>query len=319
MVRTDVHSPSKIQPEDYYFVAMGYQKIEDLGSAMCMKVEREKLQAHMASTGGTYSKHGHGGNCHICGARCIYTAIFFHVPTKTYIRTGMDCAEKLDMGDTDMFRTFRKDVKDALKRKAGKAKAKAMLEGENLSRVWELAEMDFEVLASMQKRRDLVSMRYTDRNVEIDNSPLTFEENVFLKKESARDKLVDVVSGIIRYGDISDKQLSFLKNLVEQFDNAEMHIKAEIEARANTVDCPNGDKIKITGTIVKFSVTENAYGYRNVMTVKDEKGFKVWGTKPKSLDDAIEGSKVEFIANINQSDSDSKFGFYKRPTKVKIL
>lgn len=318
MVRTDVHSPSKIHTEDYYFVAMGYQKIEDLGSAMFMAEERKALRAHMDKTGGDWSKHQHGGNCHICGAWCIYTAIFFHVPTKSYIRTGMDCAEKMEMGDSTMFRTFRKNVKDALKRKAGKAKAKAMLEGENLSRVWEIYEMDFQVLESIAIRRKEFEYARAN-NLNIENKPLTFEENVYMKMQSARDTIVDIVNGIIRYGEISDKQLSYLKSLVDQFDNAETHIKQEIIKRDEREDCPEGDKLTITGEIVSIKCQENAYGYRMVMTVKDDKGYMVWGTLPRSLDDAEKGQRIEFIANINQSDKDTKFGFFKRPTKVKKI
>lgn len=310
MTRTDVHAPSKIQPEDYYFVGMEYQKIEDIGSAMFMKFEREKIQAHMAKTGGKYSKHRHGGNCHICGAHAIYTALFYHVPTNTYIRTGMDCAEKLDMGDLEMFRTFRKNVHDALARKAGNAKAKAMLECENLSRVWEIFESEFKVIESVQERRN---------NYNVHNSPLTFDEKVSIQKEGKYDKICSIVNTVIRYGEISDNQLNYLKSLVEQFDNADKVIENAQKEREQSEDCPNGDKVQITGIVLKKELSENAYGCRIVMTVKDNKGFTVWGTVPTSLNGVEKGDKVEFLANVQQSNRDSKFGFFKRPTKAKRI
>jgi len=48
--------------------------------------------------------------------------------------------------------------------------------------------------------------------------------------------------------------------------------------------------------------------------VQDDRGFKVWGTSQ-----ADKGDRVTFMARVEVSQDDPKFGFYKRPTKVQIL
>lgn len=97
------------------------------------------------------------------------------------------------------------------------------------------------------------------------------------------------------------------------------------------------------------------------MLVKDDRGFKVWGSVPGNLqlfdsqeieqltdDDDLDhlrhigwtiirdlvnglhivkeiqrsikkGDRVAFNATLSRSDDDSKFGFYKRPTKSQLL
>ena len=80
--RTDVHAPSRINPEDYEWVGIEYKKQDGdpLGDAMELKWMREQIERHMKKTGGDYSNHEHGGNCHVCGAHCIYTVLFYHRP-----------------------------------------------------------------------------------------------------------------------------------------------------------------------------------------------------------------------------------------------
>jgi hypothetical protein len=45
----------------------------------------------------------------------------------------------------------------------------------------------------------------------------------------------------------------------------------------------------------------------------------VWGSAPKSLDDAERESRITFTATVTASDKDAKFGFFKRPTKAECL
>lgn len=75
---------------------------------------------------------------------------------------------------------------------------------------------------------------------------------------------------------------------------------------------------RVTGEIISMKLHENAYGTREVMTVKDERGFKVWGTQPRSLYEAQKGDKVTFLATVEVSDRDEFFGFFRRPTRAQI-
>jgi len=105
MSRTDTHRPSVIVPEDYYFVAIvSMRPSADIFDCMSMQFERERLKEHMESTGAAFSRHRHGGQCHICGnVNALELLAFHHVPSNTLIKTGCDCADKLWYGDSVSF------------------------------------------------------------------------------------------------------------------------------------------------------------------------------------------------------------------------
>ena len=123
------------------------------------------------------------------------------------------------------------------------------------------------------------------------------------------------------------KNFPLIVSLIRGYDNfingeaqkkiweAEKKLRDEAKALEVKVPCPYG-KETIVGEIVKLNVSENAYGVRQVMTVKDARGFKVWGTVPTALTDAQVGDKVQFNAEVTPSDKDECFGFFKRPTKA---
>ena len=75
----------------------------------------------------------------------------------------------------------------------------------------------------------------------------------------------------------------------------------------------------ITGTVLSFKWQGSDYGDVLKMLVQDDRGFRVWGSVPASLDDAERESRISFTATVSQSDRDTKFGFFKRPTKAAII
>lgn len=75
---------------------------------------------------------------------------------------------------------------------------------------------------------------------------------------------------------------------------------------------------RITGQIETIYWKDTDWGSRQVMTVLDQRGFKVWGTVPSKLSDAKVGAKVSFEAEI-EAGSDTGFGFFKRPKKAQLL
>lgn len=83
-----------------------------------------------------------------------------------------------------------------------------------------------------------------------------------------------------------------------------------------TAPCVLG-KTTITGQVVKAYMTENDYGTRYVMVVRDDRGFSVWGTVPSAINVNI-GDTVRFNATVEASDK-PEFGFFKRPTKAEVL
>jgi len=95
--------------------------------------------------------------------------------------------------------------------------------------------------------------------------------------------------------------------------------KAERTADAESVPVTD-ERILITGEVVKIAVQENDFGFRDVMTVEDDRGFRLWGSVPSSLDiEDIKNKRITFTAKVTQSDRDPKFGFFKRPTKAEMF
>ncbi len=66
------------------------------------------------------------------------------------------------------------------------------------------------------------------------------------------------------------------------------------------------------------------YGPTIKMLVKEDRGFKLWGSVPKSILQSVQSSQmlvgkhVAFSATVEPSKSDSKFGVFSRPTKAEI-
>lgn len=107
-----------------------------------------------------------------------------------------------------------------------------------------------------------------------------------------------------------------LQRLAEEKSQAERD--ARDEAHQNGEDAPEG-RVEITGTVLCFKWQESDYGDVLKMLVQDDRGFRVWGSVPKSLDDAERDSRITFTATITRSDRDAKFGFFKRPTKAAVI
>ena len=284
--RTDIHRPAAIKADDYDYVCQEYLKIECLGDAIVLQQERAALNAHREHTGAKWSRHDHGGTCMICGNNhCLYTVIYWHREENVYIRVGSTCAVKLSFGNEAEFNRFRKAVKDARKRKAGKEKAKLILEDHGLSTAWTIYE----------ENRD--------------GEPGIWQTTVTIQS---------MVRDLVRYGSFSEKQIDYLRILIDKIEKWPT-VKAEREAeRANAEDCPTG-RITIAGTIVATDVKDNAWGSRYVMTVKDGRGFLVWGTQPESIGSCRRGAKVTLVATVEPSETDPKFGFFKRPSKAQEI
>ena len=279
--RTDTHRPSAIVPDDYIFVGCGYLKIENLGDALFLQEQRTLIQAHMARTGGAYSRHEHGGNCHVCGSvNLIYSLIYYHEPSNSYIRVGEDCAEKLDMGGQREFNKFRAAVRDALEAQAGKRKAQAVLAERNLSALWVIYEAP-------------VVHHYEEKTI------------------------TDIVGKLVHYGSVSDKALAFAESLLAKIpQRAEIAAQRAAEQEA-AAPCPTG-RIVVTGTILSIKAQDSPWGLVNKMLVRDDSGFKVWVTCPAQAE-GQRGSKVTFTATIEPSRDDPKFGFGKRPAKLTVI
>lgn len=135
---------------------------------------------------------------------------------------------------------------------------------------------------------------------------------------------------INEWGRLSEKQEAAVRKILERAKGrvAEWEAK-KAEEFANSADCPQG-RVQVTGTIISTDLRETSFGNVWKMLVRDDSGFKVWGSIPSKLHEPEEeggqwitgkemkGKRVSFTAAIEPSEDDQKFGFFKRPTKAKI-
>jgi hypothetical protein len=296
--RTDTHRPSAIVPDEYTYVGQECIKIYGFGDCAAQIEMRARIAAHMKQTGGQYASHVHGGNCMVCGSvNAIYTVLFHHVSTNTYVRMGQDCAIKCDMGGDFRNSAFRAAVDDARKHHAGKAKAQAILGDNGVGSAWDV----------YSKQESSQDWPYEERTIK------------------------DIVGKLVQYGSVSDNSMRFLKNLVDRIEH-----RAEIQAARDrqrlqeamtAADCPSG-RIDVEGVILSMREDESDYGVVTKCLVKTDAGYKVWGTLPVLYrmegtraysQDAAKGDRISFRATVTQSDKDSKFGFYKRPTGGRLI
>jgi hypothetical protein len=283
--RTDIHRPAAIEPADYDFVAFRYLKLEDYGDVAYLNAQRAKLDAHMARTGGSYSQHEHGGTCFICGASCIYQAVFYHRATNAYIRCGLECSDKMSMDDSAM---FRKTVRGALEQIAGKKKAEAVLADAGLSAAWKI----YVTTDARDDTRDMQTIR-------------------------------DIVGKLVQYGALSDRQMAFLTTMVQRHERRDV-IAAE-RAAANEAAAPlpiTAERVAVRGTVLAVKHEDNDGFVSHRMLVQHADGWKVWGSVPSAFlgqENFGRGVTVEFMAALVPSDRDSKFGFFKRPSKARIV
>lgn len=89
------------------------------------------------------------------------------------------------------------------------------------------------------------------------------------------------------------------------------------------VPVPTG-KVVIQGTIRKLQdVRIPATSYRTVLVWKcvvvNDAGWAVYGTLPKHDDRLRIGDKIQFTATVEASAANISMGFYKRPSKAKVM
>lgn len=304
-MRTDIHKPSSINPEEYTFVAFEQLKIESFGMCEMVLRNREIIRQHMATTGGTYSGHEHGGNCMICGAWAVYTVLFYHANTNSYIRTGQDCANKLGMSYGDM-NLFRKQVYDHRKAKAGVKKAEATMEEHGLLRVLEIIK---EHAAARIAQQAFFNENEHDPSMDAE----VYRRGQELNRRWAHAMVIeDIFIKLVKYGSISDAQVNLLRIKVQLHDNYEARQRQFAQEREAAAPCPTG-RVEVKGEVLKVAEYDSQFGTQWKMTVKADEGFCIFVSVPSSMPVPNRGDRVAFKATITPSDRDPKFGFGKRP------
>lgn len=133
--------------------------------------------------------------------------------------------------------------------------------------------------------------------------------------------IADIAGRFERYGKISDKQIELVYKIARDVWTPE-------RPPIPTAPVVEGKGVEVEGEVLSAKVRENDWGVEYKMLVRDDRGFKVWGTVPTSIIEAMDatakigslkGSRVYFVANVKASDDDPTFGFAKRPRKAALL
>ena len=119
--------------------------------------------------------------------------------------------------------------------------------------------------------------------------------------------------------DLTTKQADVVARVPQAVADHAARIAADEAAKAEALDIECG-RYEIEGVVAAMKPKETPYGIVIKGLIKLPSGGKVWGTIPSALLDTCDvGSRVRFVATVDRSDNDSKFGFYSRPTKAAFV
>lgn len=308
--REDIHRVSKIEPADYeYLFSFSYAggglfdlpvNVALLTAVRTGEPQREPVIGVSSSgfpviTGYNiitspwgklpfFHKAPATGGCDICGSHFRHGDVWRHKPSGECIVIGHICAGKYSLfAERGAWAEIRAQMDIKKARAEKKAKRRAALK--------EFAK----------ENRDVLPLLKTDHPI----------------ARNMREKLL-----ISPWYWLSDNQVNLLKKLNAQ---------AEEKKNEKKISVPDTDeRIEIVGTVISVKDKEsNFYPYPIIwkMTVKvetDEGYYLIWGTVPESLfsqapNQILKGCKVAFTAAVTVSNRDDSFGFFKRPTKARVI
>lgn len=321
MKRTDKFRPSVIDPTKFTYVSMYYLGSSDeVWESLCgeMDDQFEVQAAHEAAHPGfTHAGHGWKGRCDCCGARHLFGAVFHTTESNTYISIGNTCAGKMNLGNPVAFKRFREQVNTWKIHQERVAKARTYLATVNLTAMLDM---------------------YMDK------------ANV--SREFPEVTLRDMCSKVIGWGnELSEKQQAFAHKLLKQIADRPALLAAKELEDANRKPVPVTDKrLTIVGKVISAKYDQGGWvdgqSFPRPESIKivivHADGWKVWGSAPadiygfvgyhpyvegqpvkhRSMEDAardLVGKTVQLDARVTPSDKDCKFGFFKRPTKGKVV
>ena len=125
----------------------------------------------------------------------------------------------------------------------------------------------------------------------------------------------DIKQRFRKWRSLSVAQWTLVKKIANKKAEIEVEKASEPEPVAIPPELLEGRQ-EINGVLLAKKTVETYYGSTEKMLVRDNHGFKLWGTCPESLAGCNRGDKVSFFAAIQASPDDECFGFFKRPTKA---
>lgn len=316
--RSDNHRPSVVDPSAYEFLGAFYLgDNEDMAHAYRDEDPEAALADRLgfpkgAVTDGLLDRHlvhgnfRHKGTCDHCGARFLHGVYYFFRPKHEVIAVGHTCAAE----------TFSLDSRAALVRKRAE---KAAAAGAEARKVKAKAD-EFKAAHAAE---------------------IAFLEEFSVEHEGwvpYGDFYADVLRRIERWGDVSERTIEAVRRgMVRDPEIRAKRLAEKAEVKASGTPVPER-RLVIVGEVLSVKWKDSHYGGAYKMLVKDDRGFKVWGTRPDSLagdhghfmvEDGTDefasragvevGDRIRFTAATEPSHDDEFFGFFKRPTKAEIV
>lgn len=303
--RTDVHSPTNLVTEDYDFFSCGdYGTSNEPPYNPLITPMGKQLLDDGWRFGGVS-----GGGCDHCGARLRYYALMLHRPSHTIIRIGETCLDNRFALASSEFHKLRK---------AAKLNRERLVMAE-VRKAWSADHGDVISYLADQVTRAEARYGYVPEPGYDDCGRFEFPLSLHAQ--------------LMRKGTLSERQVAAVrKSIVKQ---AEFDARDAAE-RATAEKCP-AERTLITGTVLSAKVQHSNFGEVTKLTIKDDRGFKVWGNCPSSLEQIQrqgptvsefspagflgpigKGDRISFVATITPSDKDEFFGFYKRPANANL-
>lgn len=287
--RTDVHSPTNMDPETYEYV---YAFDNQQGALS----ETEQDWRRLINAGISKSPMAERGThqCHHCGAHIRYVAIMRHLPTGDMIAVGETCLDnRFALATKADFDRLRKAA--ALDRQAQRIKTAA-------------AEF-VDAIEDGELRNAL------DRNTDLDDLELTDYGHRVLS--DMRNALWN------KYGNLSERQLAFAGRLVAEGPERNRQAAAIAAERAAQIDAaaPTG-KVAVQGIVLKRVWKDSEFGGAMKLTLKiteaDGSVWLGWVTEPSAIT-CSPGDVVALTATWTPAEQGGNFAFGKRPSKAAVV
>lgn len=187
------------------------------------------------------------GGCDHCGHHSLrYVVHYLHKPTGKIVSVGETCAGKLSLSSRNAVAAKREIERQALQRKVD---------------------------------------AYKEAHPEVSHFLESVYEGAIWINGGFYSFLMDLRHKLIRYGELSEKQTAVVEKAIVNQKRFEEERAQERANEPEPAPVPVTDeRIQITGKIVSVKLKEDEfYGDSWKMKVLDDRGFKVWGTRPESL------------------------------------
>lgn len=300
--RTDAHRPTALVTENYEYVdSLDLQEPSPTvvgpnanGQYMvipALSVAQQARRTELLDLIENSTEHRDTGKCDHCGAHLRYVAIMRYTNGQV-ITVGETCLDNRFGRATADFQAMRKQAELDRKEQRIKKLVAAFVE----------ANPDLFWMASLQT--SWVQCGLTTEGASVAG----VRANYFL---------LDVSHKLRQYGELSERQVAAVRAAVIRDAQYAAERAAKVAAAPPATPVVTG-RVEITGTVLTTKWTEGQFSTFKMM-VRDDRGFRVWGTVPSSIGNPARESRVRFTAQVEASKDDPTFGFYSRPNKAEAL